>query len=540
MDAADPSNSNSEDDPLFPPEVEILNSVGDKGGITTSGNRTSGGEDEEDDGDGDEVDEHDDNDNDDDHGDHPGPPPNKRAKITPLANDSIITIDDVSTMDASSYIAWVNQQAESLPNVFVAPPTATSDEPITNNISSSATSDTNKGASSTDSNTDIDSSSLLSTLQVFLSNRMDILPPPTVRHLPPASSSFNRNSSQQGNLPVLYSLHNAFFAQDHDDENDNNDETNMGNDDDHPNRNQHPHEWVTNTLSKFSKLRIRLENLSAIQQQQQEEYQHRPITVPKMKDRMAWHIFCLGKDEAYGNVGGRYEYLFEEDEDGIPCGDENSGSNVEQEEQKNANEEGTVAKEEKSNVAGEVPATTVPGEDTNTNGCDDQQRQQQLLPDSLPSSDIQAIGDATNLSSSSSSQPHKPTLPLLLQFDQVLTRSIFHHHVHYFCEYKLPLTRARASWIYAILARLEKPLHREECAAVRSVLRECCERRWNLVLPSTSSDEEDARKGGDTNSEVWVQLTLLNTLIAIAGIYFEQAAFAGGMKSGMDSLFSVS
>ena len=60
------------------------------------------------------------------------------------------------------------------------------------------------------------------------------------------------------------------------------------------------------------------------------------------------------------------------------------------------------------------------------------------------------------------------------------------------------------------------------------------------MLPSTSSDEEDARKGGDTNSEVWVQLTLLNTLIAIAGIYFEQAAFAGGMKSGMDSLFSVS
>jgi hypothetical protein len=527
-----------------------MNNAGDKGSNATSVSRT---------GDYDEVDDDDEDDEyDDDHGDHPGPPPNKRAKITPLANDSIITIDDVSTIDASSYIAWVNQQAESLPSVFVAPPTATSNEPITNNISSSATSDTNKGARSTDSNTDIDSSSLLSTLQVFLSNRMDILPPPTVRHLPPASSSFNRNSSQQGNLPVLYSLHNAFFAQDLDDENDNNDETNMGNDDDHPNRNQHPHEWVTNTLSKFSKLRIRLENLSAIQQQQQEEFLHRPITVPKMKDRMAWHIFCLGKDEAYGNVGGRYEYLFEEDEDGIPCGDENSGSNVEQEEKDEVVKEKTGDKEETAiNVACEIRAATVPGDDTNTNGSDDQQHQQQLLPDSLPPSDILAIGEecvnpttisannsATNLSSSSSSssssKPHKPTLPLLLQFDQVLTRSIFHHHVHYFCEYKLPLTRARASWIYAILARLEKPLHREECAAVRSVLRECCERRWNLVLPSTSCDEEDTRKGGDTNSEVWVQLALLNTLIAIAGIYFEQAAFAGGMKNGMDSLFSVS
>jgi hypothetical protein len=52
---------------------------------------------------------------------------------------SIITIDDVSTMDASTYVAWVNQQAESLPNIFVAQrPTATTDEPPATNISISA------------------------------------------------------------------------------------------------------------------------------------------------------------------------------------------------------------------------------------------------------------------------------------------------------------------------------------------------------------------------------------------------------------------
>ena len=74
---------------------------------------------------------------------------------------------------------------------------------------------------------------------------------------------------------------------------------------------------------------------------------------------------------------------------------------------------------------------------------------------------------------------------------------------------------------------------------MRSVLRECCERRWKLVLPS-SEDVEG-------NEEEWEQLTLLNTLIAITGIYFEQAAaFAGSGsssstgKNGMDSLFSVS
>ena len=34
------------------------------------------------------------------------------------------TVDDISTMDVSTYLAWVNRQAKSLPNVFVATPQA--------------------------------------------------------------------------------------------------------------------------------------------------------------------------------------------------------------------------------------------------------------------------------------------------------------------------------------------------------------------------------------------------------------------------------
>lgn len=43
--------------------------------------------------------------------------------------------------------------------------------------------------------------------------------------------------------------------------------------------------------------------------------------------------------------------------------------------------------------------------------------------------------------------------------------------------------------------------------------------------------------GGDDTAKAWEQLALLNTLIAITGIYYEQGAIAAG--DGMDSLFSV-
>ncbi|KAL3760652.1 hypothetical protein ACHAWU_002162 [Discostella pseudostelligera] len=492
----------------------------------------------DDDADG-EVDDGDDHNDDDDE----SPPPTKRTKISSLTNDSIITIDDVSTMDASTYIAWVNQQAESLPDIFVASSvTATTATTTAESVAKSSTAathttmHTNHESNNSTNNTEIDSSSLLSTLQVFLSHRMDILPPPTARHLPPAPST---SSSQQNNLQALHSLHHALFAHEigDDDNTDNNNETALQNYDSGPNQNNNlVHAWVTNIISNFSKLRIHLEKMSAIhhqQQQQQEGYLHRAISVPKMKDRMAWHIFCLGKDEAYGNIGGRYEYLFEDDaeeeDDGVT--DDNGVSEDRDNNCNGVNEEEEV----EESMEGEKIMLAVKEE------CDDTHTSSPPpLPPQSTSKDINPI--SSNSNPSSTQQPHPPTLPLLLQFDQVLTRSIFHHHVHYYCQYKLPLTKARASWIYAILARLEKPLHREECASVRSVLRECCERRWKLVLPSSS---EDVVEGNE--EECWEQLTLLNTLIAITGIYFEQAAaFAGSGsssstgKNGMDSLFSVS
>ena len=68
----------SKDEPLFPLEDEITNNADDKGSNATSVSRTGADYDKVDDNDDDEK-------YDDDHGDHLGPPPNKQAKITPLA-----------------------------------------------------------------------------------------------------------------------------------------------------------------------------------------------------------------------------------------------------------------------------------------------------------------------------------------------------------------------------------------------------------------------------------------------------------------------
>ena len=84
---------------------------------------------------------------------------------------------------------------------------------------------------------------------------------------------------------------------------------------------------------------------------------------------------------------------------------------------------------------------------------------------------------------------------------------MFHHHVHYLVEWKMALTRDRATWLYALLARMEKPLHREECVGVRMVLRECCRRRWELELPPAAGegydDDDDSNDDYDRDTGTW-------------------------------------
>jgi hypothetical protein len=70
------------------------------------------------------------------------------------------------------------------------------------------------------------------------------------------------------------------------------------------------------------------------------------------------------------------------------------------------------------------------------------------------------------------------------------------------CPDSLPL--ARAQWLFALAARLEKPCHPEVGAAFRAVLRHCCRLRAGV-----------SRVGDPL-------LPKLNVLIVTAGCYFAQ------------------
>lgn len=98
-----------------------------------------------------------------------------------------------------------------------------------------------------------------------------------------------------------------------------------------------------------------------------------------------------------------------------------------------------------------------------------------------------------------------PHLRLLLQFDQVLTRRLLEHHTDWLVNDAVSLSRARAVWIYALLARLDKPVHARVAATIRQLLRHCWQLRNGLQEPV---DPQTLRS--------------LNILISITGDFFGQ------------------
>ena len=384
----------------------------------------------------------------------------KGSKFDATKLNDLTTIEDLSTIDASAYLAWVNSQAGNLPSVFVA-------EKQSDDGEIDSTPDNDKANFSSDSRREDPIDGSAATLQILLSKQMEILPPPSTRHVPPACDAAEFHISSTSSI-----------------QNTDNNITNKEEDDDNNNDIISCSNWVSTTISSFSKLRSYLETQDAILKQNDVDTQTiRKVAVPKMKDRTGWHVFCLGREEAFGNQGGYFENIINSEDE-----EDNEGDKV----------------------------------DTDTN----------VVNDEAESNTEKMKEDPNILSYNQSDVPpngYIPTSSLLLQIDQVLTRVLFHHHVHYFCDWKFPLTHQRAAWIYALLARMGKPWHRDECCVVRKVLRECCSRRWELSLPK--DDDSSSQK----TDKKWEQLALLNTLIAITGIYYEQGSKAGG--DGMDLLF---
>lgn len=104
-----------------------------------------------------------------------------------------------------------------------------------------------------------------------------------------------------------------------------------------------------------------------------------------------------------------------------------------------------------------------------------------------------------------------PQTRLLLQFDAVMTQAVLAHHVTWL--ERLPgLDEGRALWIYALLAHLDKPLHRDVEAVIRRLFLRLAALRASL--PSLSDR----------------QLALLQILIVVAGRYFGQVSLTLSLR----------
>jgi survival of motor neuron protein-interacting protein 1 len=210
-------------------------------------------------------------------------------------------------------------------------------------------------------------------------------------------------------------------------------------------------EWTKSIILNFENLRGYLERCKA---QGVGGKQTNRIPLPTMKDRASWHIFCVGIDEASGNTDGYY-------------GDEYDDRDGDNEIQKHMKQDKKI---EQSSL--------------------EKEEQQHPWRINLPT------------------DGYEPKVRLLLQMDQVMIRRVLSHLTHYVHLGWSIRTGRRAEWIYALLARLEKPVHRDDAAVLFSLLKD-------LTLARSKIDFN--RKGVNRKN-----LAKLNALIALIGVYFEQ------------------
>jgi survival of motor neuron protein-interacting protein 1 len=210
-------------------------------------------------------------------------------------------------------------------------------------------------------------------------------------------------------------------------------------------------EWTESVVSNFERLRGYLER-SKTQGFGGKLSARKPL--PTMKDRSSWHIFCVGMDEASGNSGA---YFADE------YGDGDNNNVVKNKEERNKDDDKTM--EELQSWRTNLPA-----------------------------------------------DGYEPSVCLLLQMDQVMIRRILSHLIYYvnLGWSATSGTGRRAEWIYALLARVEKPVHRDDAAVLFGLLK-------NLTLARSKIDFSRAEKDA-------CNLAKLNVLIVLVGVYFEQGS----------------
>ncbi|KAI2511290.1 hypothetical protein MHU86_3072 [Fragilaria crotonensis] len=287
-----------------------------------------------------------------------------------------VSFDNIESMDAMEYMAAVMQQASAMPEIFIAQQstgTSTTIEP-TARSSTSIVHDQQRR-----DHVPIEGSA--ASIQYLISDRTAVVPPPTALHLP----SWNCRA------------------------------------------------WVDGTLANFSNLRLYLEHCrrEGVGGKLTER-----IPVPSMKDRSGWHVFCLGHDEARGNVGSYFE-----DKD------------------------------------------------------DDDDMEKMEMVDS----------DRESWWNNVPPNGHEPSVDIVLQMDQVMVRRVLAYMAHY-AQQGWAVSVQRTAWLYALLSRLERPIHRDDAATLFGLLKHVTQLRSKVLNPESQREE----------------LARYNVLICILGLYFEQ------------------
>ncbi len=236
----------------------------------------------------------------------------------------------------------------------------------------------------------------------------------------------------------------------------------------HQNRSKRQH-WINTTIDNFSNLRTYLHNCHKVLKKCER------TIVPKGKDYDAWLTFCLGDE--------MIKYMDVDDDMDDDTNDVKQGQDTNQDQEGEKDEVNVSMKRTHHDI-----------------------RQLYQIPRS----------------------GNEPTTKLMSQFDQIIIRRMLQHFVTFMKVYFIgdgdETSTDDASgriwkWIYALLSRLEKPLHRDEASGLMELLRSLCRIRGTIKLDDV---DYDANEGLSSMGRSHATVKMLNVLIVIIGVYFEQ------------------
>lgn len=298
----------------------------------------------------------------------------KKSKDKNIPNNNIsgaLEISSLENMDAMTYLGLVHQEATLLPDTFIndVPDEHKSKKSKVDNSNNSNNKDENDG----DDFMAIEGTQVYA--DILLSKRMDLIPCKSITLLPKRS-------------------------------------------------------WITNCLNDFEILRNYLDE--CIDDGRIGQNRECRLPVPRMKDREGWHEFCLGKQEAHGNING----YFDDDDESIHS----------------------------TSTSSSIPPWM----------------------NNLPQ------------------EGYTPSVSLILQLDQNMTRYVL-SHLTYFLSLNWPISTSRLLWIYSLLAHVHKPLHGDDQAVLRLLLRLCTKARAKF-----------------NNNDDGSILASINLVIVVLAFYFQQ------------------